>query len=468
MTGGQTVGNSRHATEADHAAKADHATEADHAAKAADLDENSSAWDKISGFIDALKEKCLSWFLRKDIDDTASGLITFAKGLVSKAKAVFQGDVEVDKDLGVKGDVEVDKNLSVTAKVTTTDLLVTGTAHFFELQVDKITAGSAGRISSAADGFTVDDVEDMGGSTIRVFWLAQDSRGRAVMNMWRKLDQAICQSFNLGQISGDGKGQSVSNKFYWCLVTDVSGTTPVERTVNGVTGKYNWIDLSTEAKADGCTVNPAVGDDIAQLGYRGTDDTSRQNANYESSYVSIDPGLTPPLMATYRGINDFTLAPHRKTYNDAKGGDWVGNLRVFEDKEDTLTITQLHNGLVTQTQPDSVDIHVADGYGRDVTSLYTFDVERISGDATSDAQWNMSHKDVTSPLSITVSDLTLSAISSTIIFNFIATPKSGSGNTLTGAVAERLDSTRKMEIYFAVSNPFPYVRKVSTWKSPLV
>ena len=58
MTGGQTVGNSRHATdadhatEADHAAKADHATDADHAAKAADLDENGS-----------------KKFLRKDQDD---------------------------------------------------------------------------------------------------------------------------------------------------------------------------------------------------------------------------------------------------------------------------------------------------------------------------------------------------------------------------------------------------------------
>lgn len=413
-----------------------------------------------SDMIALIQEQGKLKFLSKLLDDTASGLITFVKGLISKAKAVFQGDVEVDKNLDVKGNVEVDKNLSVSGKATAKDLLVTGTAHFFNLQVDKITAGSAGRISSAADGFTIDDVEDMGGSTIRVFWLAQDSRRRAVMNMWKKLDQAICQSFNLGQISSDGKGQNISNKFYWCLVTDVSGTTPAERTVNGVTGKYNWIDLSTETKAEGCTVNPAVGDDIAQLGYRGTDDASRQNANYESSYVSIDPDLQPPLRAVYRGINDFTLSPHRKTYHDARGGKWYGNLQVLDDKDDTLTLTQLHNGLVTQTQPDSVAFRVADGYGRDTTGLYTFDVERTSGDPTSDAQWNMNHKNVTSPLNIGVGDLTLSAINGDIIFNFKATPKSGNGNPLSGAVSERLDSTRKMEIYFVVSNPFPYVRSV--------
>ena len=190
-------------------------------------------------------------FLSKTQDDSTPHKLGMGEAEV-KGDATVGGDAAVGGDSSVKGSSTVDKNLDVKgdAKIagstTIHNLTVTGTAHFFELQVDKITAGSGGRISSAADGFTVDDVEDMGGSTIRVFWLAQDSRGRAVMNMWRKLDQAICQSFNLGQISGDGKGQSVSNKFYWCLVTDVSGTTPVERTVNGVTGKYNWIDLSTE------------------------------------------------------------------------------------------------------------------------------------------------------------------------------------------------------------------------------
>lgn len=409
-------------------------------------------------------------YLRKDKDDETTHKLTMGAAEVkgdatvggdseTAGKSTVGGDADVKKNATIGKDLDVKGDAKVAGSLTTSNLTVTDTAHFFNLQVDKITAGSAGRISSAADGFTIDDVESMGGSTIRVFWLAQDSKGKAVMNMWRKLDQAICQSFNLGQISSDGTGQEVSNKFFWCLVTDVSGTTPVERTVNGVTGKYNWIDLSTETKAEGCTVNPAVGDDIAQLGHRGSD-TSRQNANYESSYVSIDPDLTPPLVAAYRGITDFDLSSHRKSYHDAHGGKWYGDLQVLDDVEDTLRLTQQHNGLVTQTEPDSVSIHVADGYGRDATGLYKFDVERTSGDATADAQWNMNHKNVTSPLSIAVDDLTLSVISSAIIFNFIATHKSGSGKTLTGAVTERLDSTRKMEIYFVVSNPFPYVRSV--------
>lgn len=100
----------RDTQEADHSENADNATlaaEATHAASSADIDAGSSIWTTIQGWIAKLRKDCLMMFLRKDTDDTASGLITFVKGLVSKAKAVFQDDVEVDNNLDVKGNLSI-------------------------------------------------------------------------------------------------------------------------------------------------------------------------------------------------------------------------------------------------------------------------------------------------------------------------------------------------------------------------
>ena len=461
--------NALHADEADHASRADEAT---HSASAKELDGTSSVWNTIRTWISGATDAMKNVFLRKDQDDstpftlgmqnaTVVDKVTAARVIASLAqsdvfKSIADGDGAQGWALRILDAIatgELD-DLIVRRNAKVKDLTVTGAAHFFELQVDKITAGSGGRIMSAADGFTVADVGTMDGGRVKVYWLAQDNNGRAVMNMWRVNDQAICMSFNLGQLDETGKGQMVANKFYWCLVTGVSGMNPETRTVNGVEGKYNWIELSTQTKAEGCTVNPAVGDDIAQLGYEGTDDPNRQSAIYESSYVSLDPGMNPPFRATYRGISDFDLKSHRASYQDAKGELIVGNLKALDDRSDVLTLTQAHNGLVTQTTPDVIDISIKDGYGRDVMSLYTLSVERDSGDAQADALWNMNHKNVKFPLSISYSDLSTMGLAQSIFFTVKAV--SESRGTLTASVYEKLDSTRKFYIAFSSNRRVVY------------
>lgn len=392
-------------------------------------------------------------YLSKTHDDTTEHKLTMREAEV-KGNAKVGGDSSVSGNSTVGKDLNVNGDAKIAGSTTTHNLTVTGTAHFFELQVDKITAGSGGRISSAANGFSVADVGAMEGGRIKVYWLAQDSNGRAVMNMWRVNDQAICMSFNLAQLDDTGKGEAVVNKYYWCLVTGVSGMNPETRTVNGVEGKYNWIELSTQTKAEGCTVNPAVGDDIAQLGYEGTDDPNRQSAIYESSYVSLDPDMNPPFRATYRGISDFDLKSHRASYQDAKGELIVGNLKALDDRPDVLTLTQKHNGLVTQTTPDVIDISIKDGYGNDVSLWYTLSVERDSGDAQADALWNMDHKNVKFPLSISYSDLSTMGLAQSIFFTVKAV--SENRGTLTASVYEKLDSTRKFYIAFSSNRRVVY------------
>lgn len=197
--------------------------------------------------------------------------------------------------------------------ITTENLTVTKQAHFFELIIDKIKAAGGAIILSPADGFKVDKVSSIS-SGYRVYWKATDGK-KSISNMWKVNDQAICQTFN----AATGTSYNVSNKYYWSLVTAV-GTETIDDT------DYHYLDLSG-ATVDG-TLNPEVGDEIAMLGYRGTDDSNRQSAIYIAAYNSLDSDLKAPLFAHYRGINDFNLKAHKYTWFAANGNTIKGNLCV--------------------------------------------------------------------------------------------------------------------------------------------
>lgn len=197
--------------------------------------------------------------------------------------------------------------------ITTENLTVTKQAHFFELIIDKIKAAGGAVILSPADGFKVDKVSDIS-SGYRVYWKATDGE-KSISNMWKVNDQAICQTFN----AATGTSYNVSNKYYWSLVTAV-GTESIDGT------DYHYLDLSGTT-VDG-TLNPEVGDEIAMLGYRGTDDSNRQSAIYIAAYNSIDSELKAPLFAHYRGINDFNLKAHKYTWFAANGNTIRGDLLV--------------------------------------------------------------------------------------------------------------------------------------------
>ena len=75
-------------------------------------------------------------------------------------------------------------------------------------------------------------------------------------------------------------------------------------------------------------LKPEAGDEIAMLGYRGTDDVNRQSAIYLAAYDSIDPSLKAPLICQYKGINDFDLKSHKYTFFAANGSEVRGNFKM--------------------------------------------------------------------------------------------------------------------------------------------
>lgn len=233
------------------------------------------------------------------------------------------GDAAFNKNIEVKGQSKLNdvssNNITNSDTIKTKNLEVTGSAHFFELIIDKIKAAGGAVLFTPANGFKVDIVESVTNG-YKLYWQADDGSGNQSDNMWKVNDQAICMSFNQAK---EGTNHNISNKYYWSLVTAVSDT---NQPVSIEEKKYHYIVISTVTK-DG-TVNPEIGDTIAMLGYRGTDDKKRQSAIYISAYTSLDKGLTAPLLAQYQGINDFNLKSHRKSYFDAVGAKFVGNFEV--------------------------------------------------------------------------------------------------------------------------------------------
>lgn len=257
------------------------------------------------------------------------------------------GDAHIGGSLTVDGltrlfeaiiqNLTVNNNFSVGGTATIHNLIVTGVAHFFKVIIDEIKAAGGALVLTAADGFNCDLVEDitltLNGRTIagkRLYWRATDGQ-RKRSNMWQAGDQALCKTDNLAE----GTAYDVNNKYYWAVVAAVSAR-PETKTVDGNDAQCHYIDIycgsgESSIPTDGNDVplwqgeptTAAAGDEIAMLGSRSAD-TARQSALYFSAHSSLDAELTAPLLATYRGINDFTLSSHRKTYADAIGQAFFG------------------------------------------------------------------------------------------------------------------------------------------------
>lgn len=361
-------------------------------------------------------------FLRKDTADTASGIITFLQGLVSQGKATFQEEVEMSDDVHVGGQVDVDEGIFANGQVsgatvlvrtllqlgantgwsidamgravlntltlagllagkdaTFETLTVTKGAHFFEVIIDKLRSQQGAVIITAANG-KVDAVE-VNGSVhgYDLYFRASDGDGRAITASWRAGDGLICQTFN----AASGSSYAASNRYYWMRVLEVSSA-PVTRADGNayhrvtVSSEQGYMDPSSNA-------TPAAGDEVTQLGYDATVDSNpltgkalaaRQGAIVLSAYPIPDTELTPPLIATYRGIDDFTLSPHRATYIDAETAQFIGSLIVKPSSTDAGTDINTYVTNIAEAQSAAAALVVRQG----LEALISAEVSRASGE----------------------------------------------------------------------------------------
>jgi len=80
------------------------------------------------------------------------------------------------------------------------------------------------------------------------------------------------------------------------------------------------------------------------LGYRGTDDATRQSAIYIAAYNSIDSSLTAPLICQYKGVNDFNLSSHKFTWFAANGSTIRGEFKSVNGDDIVDLIEQIEEG----------------------------------------------------------------------------------------------------------------------------
>lgn len=209
-------------------------------------------------------------YVRKDIDDRISSILTFLNG-------VHFGD-DFEKDLrgaGIyrdeQGSWHIDTDyIHARKKLTAEEVEVMKTSHI------------KGKVVNSAGGFVISRIEKTNDAW-RCYFVQQDSEGRRVYNSMRKDDLALCETFNLI----DNNGQT-ANHYWHRRVTDV-GT--------------DYVDIADNTKAEdyasGSDV-PQVGDEVVQLGH--LTDTARQSAIIQSA-----AGEGSPCFKIIKGINSFTL-----------------------------------------------------------------------------------------------------------------------------------------------------------------
>lgn len=267
-------------------------------------------------------------------------------------------------------------SISNTGQVITKDLTVTGQAHFFELVIDKVKSSGGAAIFSPADGFKVDIVEkyDETGQLVednpyyyKLYWKTGDE----IENMWKKKDQALCQTFN----------KNGQNKYYWSVVTEVGTVEKEDGILEPETHQYNYIEIYAQQVYDNSglpciagTVNPEIGDSIVMLGSR-SKYPERQSAVYISSYNSIDQGINAPFIAQYKGISDFDLSSHRVSWWSLTSNRFTGDFNVITG-EQTMSVQDYINQQITQS---SVNLINYKAYAKSETGL-DFTLNDKSGD----------------------------------------------------------------------------------------
>lgn len=207
-------------------------------------------------------------FLSKIKDDRSTGKIASDKGF------------EVGNFIsGVAGGLfGMDANGDSLAEVAR--LYVRVKAFFEELTVIKSNVLAGKQYITPGGGITCLEVEELD-DVYRCYFLSEQD-GEKTETKIIAGDQAISEMFN----AKAGTANKVSNHRYWRLVTAVSNDAYTDDNGN----HYGYIDLSKTDCDSGSDI-PQTGDEICQLGYRGTDKPERQTAMIFSTVDSDAPSI---------------------------------------------------------------------------------------------------------------------------------------------------------------------------------
>lgn len=113
---------------------------------------------------------------------------------------------------------EMNSDLLKANEAYINNLTVTGSAHFFELIIDKIRSVGGAIMLTPGDGFELWGYNLSGENNINLWWVCDDVKG-VKYNHWKVGDQALCKSFDESII---GQSSYIGNKNWWAKVVAVN------------------------------------------------------------------------------------------------------------------------------------------------------------------------------------------------------------------------------------------------------
>ena len=278
-----------------------------------------------------------------------------------------------------KNGIDFNGNLKVSDTLTTQTLNVEGSAHFWELVIDKVKA-AGGNLLITPSNFTIDYLgsvysykvdetvspfkemfydEELGTGILglkelftknnitylfgRRLYMRNSDGDNQIVSEFEVGDMIRCKTLNLDTENG------FTNKDYWTFVLKTGTETYSENpcmyidvfylgelsdksyfnlgdTLYNSDNETQEVDLP-EFKFGYGTFEPAVGDNVVSLGHLWKGE--RQGAILISSSDPMDTELEAPALAQYQGINTFTsLSNFRTTSIAANGNKFEGTFLV--------------------------------------------------------------------------------------------------------------------------------------------
>lgn len=426
---------------------------------------NNTSQGVSSNDINSLKA-LLSNKLSRVTNDTASGIITFLKGLVSEGIISAKQGVEIGEFVtgmfGRGGKIDGNGRAELRS-LTLWEWLEVPEIRFNRISVNiglSIRSEGGGTIENAVADYDAEGNQLATGSC----WLKlEDGEYGAIavadlcMGMWHDLGGG-----NATENSDDKKGtyqvRGFKTIYFW--INDVPDTDP-DGLDNSDQHFFRYTLRSTLDGGNG--MHPCAMMHFAQRG--NTDNKERQSivystTKYDLSLCNLDSWYfrDSQIYQISRCLDGFTMeqiGDDGKVYTKKFSGYGVvmgnayiyGKIDEFERAGFRIDITRTMAGTVTTNAPDVIGIRVVNGYGADVSAKFTtYKVTRDSGDAESDAEWNAAHTSVGQELTITADDLGMAKYLQPVMFTVTA---SGEGMTdIATSFTERFVSTEELHIEF--------------------
>lgn len=280
-------------------------------------------------------EKGLGEKLSKVDNDTAAGLITFLKGLISEGLIKAQEGIELGDFLsgilGTGGCFKVDPKTG-KSYIEADEMYIRLKAVFDSLEIRHTTHVGGQQILSPA-GMTCIRVEEY--PTFYRCFMKADDGSKAVLNLFAEGDQAQCRDMNVLE----GVYENISNQYYWRLVVGIG---------------QDYIDLSKGDCDPGSTI-PLPGDSICQLG-------NRTNRNRQNAIVLSTVGVDAPSFKQYAGIDSYSLEGKEVTTLSPDGNKLTGVMHIEGGSTGAGNLSDLPDEIQEAVQVGSVNLIVNSGF----------------------------------------------------------------------------------------------------------